>query len=428
MAKKKTKRAAKKATKKKAVAKKRPVRKKKKGINQETRSGTVASARTEDLLPGVLTDDQLRKIRKLVKSKEATNVEMAVQLLQSAEATSDNWSDVFSSKTISLMVNTWDIAVWNEVAAGLEAYPNLYNEFSNLAAARYDELGPHRKRFSGLGHFIGSALTLANIPVVSMILNLVIKRTLPPKSMQYYGTFEIGLGPNGITSLSEGGLRIATEYQGRLVLGGLTSLSEEESSLLGQRKGYLSLNGLTEVSESQIDYFSKHEGGLGLNGLSELTDTSAERLSKHGGKLFLNGLVELSDRAIASLSRHDPEKLKFSQISDEHWQKCIVSEFSGGVGDSRHPNDVQRDIVLLNPDGSIWEGNTASLSLNGLQSLSAKAAKSLSTYKGKLSLTGLAQLCDNAAQYLAKQANLSINLGNLPASAAKILRDAGHGE
>jgi hypothetical protein len=52
----------------------------------------------------------------------------------------------------------------------------------------------------------------------------------------------------------------------------------------------------------------------------------------------------------------------------------------------------------------------------------------LSEYPGDLRLLGLKDLSDTAAQHLAKHSNLTIKLGNLPVSAAKILRKAGHGE
>ncbi len=47
-------------------------------------------------------------------------------------------------------------------------------------------------------------------------------------------------------------------------------------------------------------------------------------------------------------------------------------------------------------------------------------------HEGTLSLDGLTELFDAAAKHLANHADVAVD--NLPASAAKILRDAGHGE
>ena len=73
------------------------------------------------------------------------------------------------------------------------------------------------------------------------------------------------------------------------------------------------------------------------------------------------------------------------------------------------------------------------LLLSNLTQLSDAAAESISEHEGdQLYLSGLTELSDAAAQSLAnKESKLTswhIRLDNLPASAAKILRDAGHGE
>ena len=107
-----------------------------------------------------------------------------------------------------------------------------------------------------------------------------------------------------------------------------------------------------------------------------IEDEAAEILGKCNViSIPLNGLTELSDAAAVSLGQHEGEYI----------------------------------------------------SLNGLTELSDAAAKSLGQHEGILVLNGLTSLSDTAAQHLANHPNLSINLDNLPASAAQILRDAGHG-
>jgi hypothetical protein len=67
----------------------------------------------------------------------------------------------------------------------------------------------------------------------------------------------------------------------------------------------------------------------------------------------------------------------------------------------------------------------------GVTNLSDTAAEHLSKLKNDLSLNRLTELSDDAAESLAKRVDKfqswHITLDNLPASAAKILRDAGHG-
>ena len=119
------------------------------------------------------------------------------------------------------------------------------------------------------------------------------------------------------------------------------------------------------------------------------------------GHLNLSGLIELSDAAAKSLS-----KLKGTGLS---LVLCGLTELSDAAAES---------LSKLKGD----------LNLDGLTELSDAAAKHLGKHEGLLALDGLKSLSDVAAESLAKHPNLSINLDNLPASAAQILRDAGHGK
>ena len=69
------------------------------------------------------------------------------------------------------------------------------------------------------------------------------------------------------------------------------------------------------------------------------------------------------------------------------------------------------------------------LTFRGLTELSDAAAESLGKNEGRLlDLNGLTELSDAAAESLSKcEGQIQLNLDNLPDSAAKILRDAGHG-
>jgi len=146
--------------------------------------------------------------------------------------------------------------------------------------------------------------------------------------------------------------------------------------------------GYTAIEDSAAESLSKYEGDLTFH-ITELSDAAAESLSKHKGDLCLYGLTELSDAAAESLSK--------------------------------------------------YEGYY--ISLNFLTHLSDAAAESFSKHEGSLSFSGLTELSDAAAESLAIRkvssttlpcnmaggGHLRLDLDNLPASAAKILRDAGHG-
>lgn len=121
------------------------------------------------------------------------------------------------------------------------------------------------------------------------------------------------------------------------------------------------------------------DAGLSTEDFHVMEDEAAEIISKFEGDLSLDALNELSDAAAESLSKH------------------------------------KGDLYLY-----------------GLKDLSDAAAESLSKHEGELSLHGLTELSDAAAKSLVKKqpkfGRWKINLDNLPASAAQILRDAGHGE
>ena len=167
-----------------------------------------------------------------------------------------------------------------------------------------------------------------------------------------------------------------------LHLAGLTKLSDaaaEKFSVFGaSRPGCLalSLDGLQSLSDDAAESLSKCEcWHLSLDGLTSLSDDGAESLSKNRDCLCLNGLTSLSEAAAESLSKH---------------------------------NGVYSD---------------GELSLGGLTSISDTAAESLSKHEGQLSFqyfhSDTVELRDGK-WYSA--------FDNLPASAAQILRDAGHGE
>jgi hypothetical protein len=143
------------------------------------------------------------------------------------------------------------------------------------------------------------------------------------------------------------------------------------------------LSDFITIDNEAARILSQVEGKLDLAGLEYFAETPdhlalVEKLSQHDGDLYLAGLTELSDAAAESLSKHE--------------------------GD---------------------------LDLGSLTSLSDAAAESLSKHEGEINLKGLTELSDAAAQSLTKKEpkfrSWEIQLDNLPASAAKILRDAGHG-
>ena len=135
------------------------------------------------------------------------------------------------------------------------------------------------------------------------------------------------------------------------------------------------LSQYTSIEDAAAEALAKHNGYLlSLNGLTELSETASEALAKFQGNLGLNGLASLSDAAANALSKHEGYLL-----------------------------------------------------LNSLTELSTAKAEALSKHDGRLDLKSLTSLSDVAAQALAKhEGDIYFNHDQLPPSASKILKDAGH--
>ena len=125
-----------------------------------------------------------------------------------------------------------------------------------------------------------------------------------------------------------------------------------------------------EVAEQ----FLADNDSVDLSLFTSVEDAAAEALAKHDGGLGLGGLTSLSDAQAEALAKHD------------------------GV-----------------------------LGLGGLTSLSDAQAEALAKHRGVLYLGGLRSLSDTQAEALAKnEGYLGVDHDNLPPSASKILKDAGH--
>jgi hypothetical protein len=218
---------------------------------------------------------------------------------------------------------------------------------------------------------------------------------------------------DGLTELSDAAAESLSRHDGEIDLSSLTTLSDAAAESLSKCTGKLTLDlhNLTSLSDGPghialAESLSKHGGDLYLRVLTSLSDAAAEKLSKHEGDLYLDGLTSLSDAAAKSLSKHEG-----------NLSLAGLTSLSDGPGHIALAESLSKQGLLK---------------LYGLTSLSDAAAESLSNHKGEIDLRGLTALSDAAAESLSKHETSfrwwHIKLDNLPASAAQILRDAGHGE
>ena len=265
----------------------------------------------------VLTKQQTTKIRKLLRGKSSDQAQTAVQLMEAAGATVDDVSDVFSTSIISLLVNTWDVDVWNVLAPLLTENPLPKQEFIDLVCQRIlTKSAPFVTSFSA-SLFNRVGVTMGQLLTESAALQELGKvwvnwpRPAVPE-LSDAGANLVVMSAEGhdiqldaMSSLSDVAAEILSKHEGQIELDGLTELTDAAAESLSQHATTLRLTGLISLSDASAESLSKHLGGLlDLNNLTKLTDAAAESLSKYKGSLQLRSLTELSDKGAECLSKH----------------------------------------------------------------------------------------------------------------------------
>lgn len=83
-----------------------------------------------------LSKSQGTSIRKLLRTKDPTNVALAIELAHASAATNDDVLDIFTLSLISLLVDTWDVQVWNSLAPAFALNEHVRLDFFQLARTR----------------------------------------------------------------------------------------------------------------------------------------------------------------------------------------------------------------------------------------------------------------------------------------------------
>jgi hypothetical protein len=158
------------------------------------------------------------------------------------------------------------------------------------------------------------------------------------------------------------------------------------------------------LSDDAATALADYAGTLHLEGLiananesRTLSGPIAILLSKHTTVLSLNDITFLSNSAAEGLARFDGERLSLGRLR----------------------------VLTDTAAESLKECPAYELFLDGLSELSDAAAKSLAHSKCyRLHLGGLTNLSDRGAQFLlGRQKEMTIQLSQLPDSAAKILSE-----
>ena len=246
------------------------------------------------------------------------------------------------------------------------------------------------------------------------------------------------LNLSGISSISEGAAKELSGHLGPLDLYGLETISDEAACHLAKREVHRSsdsnygaplhfehllkvafdnisksaasiLKAKTLTKEDALS-FVENSGRVDIEAFTAIDDAAAEILSKYGGKLNLESLTDLSDAAAASLSKHQ------GTADDNDWSDDFSLPSIIALRESEGYTSLARKL----------SSTCYRLRLNELTELSDSAAEAFSKHEGTLWLMGLTTLSDESARKLSQADTLYVDLDNLPSSAVKIIRDAGH--
>jgi predicted DNA-binding WGR domain protein len=351
-----------------------------------------------------LTQEQTLKLRILLRSLVVENVQMAIEIIHSVDASEEEWSEAFSSQVLGMIVSTWDIQLWNLVTNATHCRKEIFDKFIEFAIVRFLNLSGVKKAL-----FLQSSMR-SGCNLLTPIITSFINDYEGAKYLQFIESIsdeivgslhhlkgEINL--NGLTILSDAAAESLAKHRGDLHLNGLTSISDAAAERLAKHRGGLHLNGLTSISDAAAERLANHQGDLDLRGLSSLSDAAAESLAKNQGDLALDGLTSLSDAVADSLAKHKGN-LGLSRITN--LTDTAAESLSKHQGDHLDLSGLtslsdSRGHILLVESLSKQKGG---LDLGGLTSLSDAAAESLAKHQGDLNLNGLSSLSNVAAKAL----------------------------
>ena len=226
----------------------------------------------------------------------------------------------------------------------------------------------------------------------------------------YEGFIVVGAGTTAVSDFANAGCNLfcinliedeADAHKFTKTTGKLWFFTTCETPILEVLVGHAGTSlqiGNTEITEEQARILVNYKGELYLSSVNQLSDDVAEIIADFGLHLSFDVLETVSDSAIGYLAGH-PSSLYLG---------------------ANLPLTKARANILCKHQHKLAFGHS---------SIPEEIVVILAGHRGtELSLSELTDLSDTAAQHLAKHSKLTLALENLPASAAQILRDAGHGE
>ena len=218
-------------------------------------------------------------------------------------------------------------------------------------------------------------------------------------------------------SVDDGGARALGRYFPDVTLF-VRSISPSVAAILAKHHGVLELNELEEISDGAADALAQHKGTLSLRKLKSLPaspghNALASKLARQHGELHLNELTTLSDSAAFELAA-----CQGTLFLDKCGDVTISeSSTSGYVALAVTLRKLSHLVTISKERAAELASYSKPLMLDGLTTISDAVATELAKHRGaSLSLNGVKSLTDNSASQLATYPNhLSVDaLTELP--------------
>ena len=404
------------------------------GVEKQIKDAEKKSVQSTAVIP----ESDLSKIRKLIKTEEGEKLALAAELLRSCNAAEADYARLFPKTVVYRLLSTWKPKVWDVLCEILctqrkthEILKEQIEKRVNNKSQNYDAQVELEENLSHLcEHCDGKALELlaelrTNTNWVSSLTNsdshIALAKALVLNRNNNHEYSWLGL--NGITELDEEPARELIKLEGELRFKCLDELSDQVAEILSTHKFGLHFSipsipslgdGLVKLSDQAAESFSRHQGKLELQSLKELSDKGAEYLSKHPN-LVINEFGDQQEIADCILSKRGPLTKEIVErfIEDDQSVRLdgytsISEEAVDALGGYQDHLNLDGLTELSDESMEKLSNHKSWLSLRGLTQLTDAQAESLSKYgQGVshlciLSLMGLKNLSDNAAQFLAK--------------------------
>lgn len=259
-------------------------------------------------------------IWKLLRERTPDGVELALQVLESLDATEKEYDEIFSEEAVLWFVSEQEgeisdetVERWERLFAALEAVPNVRARVLTTAKVEV------RKQLKADTYLTLDRITTLSATAAEALachcgknatLRMCSLRELSEAAAAHLSQAEYGPGMelilNGLTSISIAVAKHLIERKGSVKLDGLRDVSDNVAAILAKRKS-IRLDGLHNIHDTAghlalVKNMTRRKEPIVLNNLEELPPRAAAVLAGYRHGVYLDGLTSLSDAAATALS------------------------------------------------------------------------------------------------------------------------------